>query len=254
MFYPIKQEFITGHNRPGTALKPIGLVVHCTDSPGATAEAERSYFQNTDRDASAHAFVDWDGIVQTIPWNERAWHAGAAANNRFIGIELCEPKTKNNKEVWNRAAWLFAYLFVNVTKVNTITVDKLMSHDEVSKKWHETNHTDPVAYFAQYGKTVNNFRAAVQAEINSMLAGGKSKVKNLVVYGKKEDKAAAEMLAYRLGCPVMDADIAFDYSAIENVYCVGAPGAKPFTSYAKAIITGADRIDTMQKVLNFKVA
>jgi hypothetical protein len=37
-----------------------------------------------------------------------------------------------------------------------------MSHDEVSKRWHETNHTDPVAYFAQYGKTVDAFRREVQ--------------------------------------------------------------------------------------------
>jgi N-acetylmuramoyl-L-alanine amidase len=33
----------------------------------------------------------------------------------------------------------------------------------------ETNHQDPIRYFAQFGKTVNDFRAAVQAEIISMV-------------------------------------------------------------------------------------
>jgi hypothetical protein len=80
-------------------------------------------------------------------------------------------------------------------------------------------------------------------------------VKYLVVYGKKEDKAVAEMLAYRFGCPVMDADIPYDYSLIERVFAVGGQGNLPWSGYIKPedILTGKDRWETMQMVLNFKL-
>ena len=50
-------------------------------------------------------------------------------------------------------------------------MDNLISHAEVSAKWHETNHTDPVSYFAEYGKSVDDFRADVQEAINNKLNG-----------------------------------------------------------------------------------
>ena len=47
-----------------------------------------------------------------------------------------------------------------------VTVDNLLSRAEVSARWRETNHTDPVGYFAEYGKTVNEFRDEVQKELD----------------------------------------------------------------------------------------
>lgn len=82
-----------------------------------------------------------------------------------------------------------------------------------------------------------------------------SKVKNLVVFGNSIDRRAAEYLADYLQCPVLDGNVPFDYSVVENVYCVGgAPttnGKVGWTSYAKKIITGVDRYDTMIQVLKF---
>jgi N-acetylmuramoyl-L-alanine amidase len=171
MSYEILQKFIS-KNRSGKTLVAKGTVVHETATPGATAENEFKYF-NTGaggRSASAHAFIDYDCIIQTVPWNEQAWHAGGTANRNYIGIEFCnyDDATKF-QEIWKRAVWLFAWVHVNVLKVTNINKDTLMSHAEVSAKWKETNHQDPVAYFAKFGKTVDMFRAEVQAEINSML-------------------------------------------------------------------------------------
>jgi N-acetylmuramoyl-L-alanine amidase len=56
--------------------------------------------------------------------------------------------------------------------VTTITTDNLLSHAEVSRKWGETDHLDPVDYFAQYGKTVDMFRSEVQAAINGKSYSG----------------------------------------------------------------------------------
>lgn len=87
--------------------------------------------------------------------------------------------------------------------------------------------------------------------INETLIRGVKKVKNLVVVGNYVDRRAAEYLADFLLCPVIDANLPFDYSVVENVYCVGGQPTLPFTSYAKKIITGTDRYDTCQQVLNF---
>lgn len=171
MAYKILQKLIS-KNRSGKTLAAKGTVAHETATPGATAENEYKYFNNGagGRSASAHAFVDYDCIIQTVPWNEQAWHAGGTANRNYIGIEFCNYNDAAKfEEIWKRAVWLFAWVHVNVLKVTNINKDTLMSHAEVSTKWRETTHQDPVAYFAKFGKTVDDFRAAVQAEINGMI-------------------------------------------------------------------------------------
>lgn len=148
----------------------MGSVAHEIADSGATDENEQQFFNNTYRGASAHAFVDCDSITQTIPWNEHAWHAGPTANKTRIGIELChyDDEARFN-EVWKRAVWLFAWVHANIIKQTSITIDNLMSHAEVSNKWGETTHQDPIAYFSQFAKTVDDYRAAVQEEINNMI-------------------------------------------------------------------------------------
>lgn len=86
-----------GMNRPGKPLKAEGLIIHSTDTPGASAENEAHCYSTGNRDASAHYFVDWDSIVRTIPESEVAWHAGPKANGRFLSIEMCEPKLNTPK-------------------------------------------------------------------------------------------------------------------------------------------------------------
>ena len=83
---------------------PGGVVCHVSDTPGGTAVAmaknrTREFLKGHDRLASWHATVDTDGsIVQQIPFNRVAWHAGSDTaqtipglgwpNYRTVGIEL----------------------------------------------------------------------------------------------------------------------------------------------------------------------
>ena len=169
--YEIKEKFIS-KNRSKKPLIPRGIVVHETANPGATAENHYKYFNSADRKASAHAFIDWDDIIQTIPWNEQAGHAGTYANTRFIGIELCRPAKHDVEKfniVWKKGMWLFANLYINELDIKTITKDNLLSHDEIRIRSGGTTHTDPTAYFKEYGRTVDDFRKGVQEEINKML-------------------------------------------------------------------------------------
>ncbi len=179
MSYQITQKFIN-KNRSHQPLNAMGMVVHETATPNATDENEYKYFNNNDLNASVHAFVDYDSITQTLPWNERCWGAGRTANDKFIQVELCHFDGEKFIEVWNRGVWLFAWVFINVLHIHTITKDNLMSHQEVSLKWKQTNHTDPYGYFKDNGKTVDEFRNAVQQEINRQLGGDKMDVKQAI--------------------------------------------------------------------------
>ena len=167
--YEIKQQFIK-FNRSNETLISQGGVAHETANPGDSDEGETNYFNTGNRSASAHAFIDSDSITQNIPWDEVAWGAGPIANHKFWHIEMCHTSdpVKFN-EIWKRTVWLWAYLFTKqvnppITKVNE---QNLMSHAQVSDTWHETDHTDPVAYFASFGVTMQQFRVAVQKCIDT---------------------------------------------------------------------------------------
>lgn len=158
-----KVEFLR-YNRSGARLNPMGVVVHETATPGATARDEFNFFNTGNRDASAHGFVDWNEYIQTVPYTEIAWHAGPTANRRYIGIELCHAESAEEFiKVWDNAvmviASIFSYFGWEVTK------DTLLSHSDVSLRWGETDHTDPIGYFKKFGKTMEDFRAAVKNEI-----------------------------------------------------------------------------------------
>lgn len=163
-------------NRTYKHLNGVGAVLHETATPKATDEAEIKYFNTHKVNANVHGFVDYNSIRQCLPWDERCMGAGPSANIRFIQIELCHFDGELFEEVWKRGVWFFAWIFINVLKIHNVTPENLMSHKEVSEKWHETDHTDPYGFFQDNGKTVDDFRAAVQEMIDNMLGGDTLKV------------------------------------------------------------------------------
>ena len=166
MGYEINENLISS-NRPGSPLNPQGAVLHNTDNMGDTALANRNYFNTQAAEASAHYIADAETIIQCIPGNEVAWHAGPTANRMYWGVELCTTAdaVKFN-EIWKRGVWLFAQLFKSEA-IYSVNFGNLRSHAEVATEWKETDHTDPVAYLASFGVTMDNFRAAVQTAINT---------------------------------------------------------------------------------------
>jgi len=168
MNYTVK---LISFNRPGTKLKLKGVVVHETGNPGGTAQNHFDYWNAKNRGTSVQAVVDWNEVIQLIPYNEVSWHAGRTANLSMIGVELCRPKEHDEDKfnvVWDTAVKLFADIFIEQVGITTVTKDNLMSHAEVSDKWHETDHQDPISYFAEYNKTVDDFRWDVQQKINEL--------------------------------------------------------------------------------------
>lgn len=162
MEYEIIQNF-TSQNRSGQPLNPIGCELHETDTLNATALNEIGYENNGYHGSNAHIFIDDISIRQCIPFNEIGWGAGTTANSKYIHVELCHfDDSERFQEVWKRAVWLFAKLEKEIIKVKAITNYNLPSHADTSMWWKETDHTDPIEYFAQHGKTVADFRKDVQ--------------------------------------------------------------------------------------------
>ena len=177
-------------NRSYELLVPIGIVIHETATPGATAQNEFLYFNGGDRGSSAHGFVDWNGYIQTIPYDEVAWHAGYTANHKYIGIEMCHANNEDDfKKVWDNTV----DVFVNLMKRYGFNSNDIFTHDYISRKWGETNHTDPTGYFKKFGKTFENFINDVNFHLNGGLT--MSQYEELKSIISKQEKEIAELKA-----------------------------------------------------------
>lgn len=145
---PIRQMFLTNHNRPQFKLKKLkGIVIHWTANTGkgANAVANRNYFNSTDRAASAHFIVDDRQIVQCIPENEVAYHVGASTyktagqkikegaygpNYFLIGIEMCVNRDGNWNKTYQNTVELAAYLI----KKYKLSIKDLYRHYDITGK------------------------------------------------------------------------------------------------------------------------
>lgn len=249
MNYQISERLIS-RNRSYQPLSPQGFVIHATDDQGATDENEQNYFNSGDRKASAHYFADWDSITRTVPESERAWHAGPTANSKFLSVEMCEP-TGNDpakfQEVWKRTVWLVADACV---RYGWNTKDNVFSHRGISAMYHETSHTDPIGFLAQYAKTWADLLAAIDAEIRNIRNPKQERtdiVENLVIYSGEGDLGAAFLLRDKLRCPMIPKEYITPelLASVKNKHLVGGPN----DIQGAIFYSGANRYETAKNVL-----
>lgn len=170
-----RKDFITNPaNVSKQKIKASGVVLHETATPGATAAMEVKAFNSHDWRASAHAFIDWAEDVQTLPWETKGWHAKEPANSLFVGVEMCRPRNDDPLKIDRMVATYLASVnavarvFFYVLKINNVTKENLMSHDEVRKKWKNTTHVDPTSYLKEIGKNMDMFREDVQDKLDAL--------------------------------------------------------------------------------------
>lgn len=87
------EALCTGNRRYRAAepLKPTGVVLHSIGTPQPRARVLRDYWQ---RDASpyvVHYVLDDREVIRCMPETYKCWHVGSPGNDRFLGIEMCEP-------------------------------------------------------------------------------------------------------------------------------------------------------------------
>jgi N-acetylmuramoyl-L-alanine amidase len=103
-------EYIESPNTNGEShtITPSYLIVHYTAD--SSIDGAINWFRNPKAEASAHLVIGRDGkIVQMVPFNQRAWHAGKSQwghinglNSYSIGIEL----VNSGKLVKKQGAWV----------------------------------------------------------------------------------------------------------------------------------------------------
>ena len=95
MAYQFKQNLVPSSKysiKCPYAMTPEYITVHNT-SNNASAANEVKYMISNNNQTSYHVAVDEKEVIQAIPFNRNAWHAGDGAsgtgNRKSIGIEIC---------------------------------------------------------------------------------------------------------------------------------------------------------------------
>lgn len=154
--------------------KPEGVVVHDTAVDGDSAPIEEQSFNNNwpTYQAYVHAFVDDSNIIQIHNTDYIVWGAGPAANYKFVQVELCHENNQDGfaKSVANDAYYVASKLIqYKLPDTPGVTV---LSHNQVSQKWHETTHIDPDEYFVRFGYNMDQFNDLVGYYYNNLKSSG----------------------------------------------------------------------------------
>lgn len=154
-----------------------GVVFHYTDNPGDNARVEAEYVKSNWENAFVHEFIDANEIIQIADPDYKAWGAGQHANDKFIHLELCDARTQTEfdisyKKIVRRTA---EYLYINRLGVSPAQPDgtgTLWAHIDVTRYLGGTDHVDPIAYLAKWGKTWADVIEDVTREYISIASAG----------------------------------------------------------------------------------
>ena len=130
--------------RKGREFPVHWIVLHFTANNGDTAKNNADYFaNNANLRASAHYFVDPNGIYQSVKDSDTAWHCGRerggsyyndCRNANSIGIEMCSVKRNGvyviPEDTMKRAAKLTRELMAKYH----IPVSRVCRHYDVTRK------------------------------------------------------------------------------------------------------------------------
>ena len=184
--------------KAGKTIQPRGVMIHST---GANNPALRRYVQPAEYDSNKETLLDQLGVnvngndwnrddvqvcvhafvgkladgsvaaVQTLPWDMRGWHAGSgksgSANDTHISFEICEDGLKDEeyfREVYRTAVELTAMLCRRFD-LDPLADGVVICHSEGYGRGIASNHADVMHLFPGHGKTMEDFRGEVAAEI-----------------------------------------------------------------------------------------
>ena len=185
----LTERILTGSDcwKAGRTITPKGVMVHSTGVAQPDPEVFLKNWNKPGLEACAHAFVYKDGVIQTLPWNWRGWHAGVpkgggvSANNTHISFEILEPAghtyqggtmigydaEKNATyfdAVYRGAVELTAMLCARYGP-NPLEAGVVVDHSEGCALGIASNHADVSHWFPKHGKDMDQFRADVAREM-----------------------------------------------------------------------------------------
>lgn len=156
-------------NQGHGSITPQYLVIHETANPGASAY---NHYRLYSRGYSyaVHYVMELDGSVvyHTMADDRKSWSVGNG-NSRVVSIELAHATSKADfDKQWDQAVkWAGDYL-----NSRGWGIDRMISHNDARLMFGGTDHQDPLSYFASYGKSWNQFKAAVRDYMGTGQTGG----------------------------------------------------------------------------------
>lgn len=138
MTYTFKQNMVSSSKysiKCPYSMTPQYITIHNT-SNNASAENEVKYMISNNNQTSYHVAVDDKYVIQAIPFNRNAWHAGDGANGtgnrKSIGIEICY--STGNVETFKKAEANCAKYVATLLKQYGWTTAKVKRHKDWSGK------------------------------------------------------------------------------------------------------------------------
>lgn len=139
---------------------PSYLVIHETANPGASAYNHMLLYSRG-YDYAVQYVMELDGSVvyHTMEDDRYAWAVGNG-NPYCVNIELAHATTDEEfYSQWDEAVrWAGDYL-----NAQGWSIEQLLCHNDARLIWGGTDHTDPLGYFNEYGKSWDDFVAEVDA-------------------------------------------------------------------------------------------
>lgn len=129
-----------------------------------------------DEKKCVHAFIGKlaDGsvaAVQTLPWTQKGWHSASgskgSANKTHIAFEICEDGLTDPDyfgQIYREAVELTAHL-CRLYGLDPLADGVVICHKEGYRRGIASNHADVEHWFPKHGKSMDDFRADVAAEI-----------------------------------------------------------------------------------------
>ena len=117
------------------SMTPTRIVVHNTAND-ASANNEIKYMITNNNETSFHFAVDDKEVVQGIPLNRNAWHAGDShgkGNMEGIAIEICYSKSGGDRFI--KAEQNAAKFIAQLLKERGWGIDKVTKHQDYSGKY-----------------------------------------------------------------------------------------------------------------------
>lgn len=134
MAYKLIQDWLPQNKywqKASHAMTPKGIVVHNTAGANS-ARTERNTMVNANNSISYHVVIDEKEVIEIIPFNRNAWHAGDGAygfaNRNLIGVEIA--RSTSDKALYLQAEDNTVVYLANVLKQYGWGVDKLYKHKQ----------------------------------------------------------------------------------------------------------------------------
>ena len=142
------------------SMNPQYITIHNTAN-SASADAEVRYMISNNNQVSYHVCVDEREVIQAIPFNRNAWHAGDGAsgtgNRKSIGIEIA--RSTGDANLFEQAERNCAAYVAKLLKERGWGIDRVKRHKDWSGKYCPHKTMD---------KGWQRFLNMIQAELNKL--------------------------------------------------------------------------------------